>query len=79
MAYYLKNMIGTVFLKKIIPLHLANKSTRDDREHNQNYRNTRDKGGDQETRFLKPLKETALEISRTLGSEKMASAMAMTL
>ena len=34
---------------------------------------------DQETRFLKPLKETALEISRTLGSEKMASAMAMTL
>lgn len=34
---------------------------------------------DQESRYLKQLKETALEISRTLGSEKMASAMALTI
>ena len=33
----------------------------------------------QESRYLKPLKETAIEISRALGSVEMADQMAATL
>ena len=41
--------------------------------------NRRGDSADQETRFLRPLKECALEISRALGSVEMANKLADTI